>query len=187
MLADSRSQELFELLKRDRALQVPTIQDQLNSRRFAENLLGPDENIFRIDWVRLFYFQVFSGIHARLELEQLPDTKTMTVQLLGKDDSRIDDSEMLAERWQAYVDSFVSVRVPYKSLLSRGLMGLILQSPVTEGISQSRVGRPFLRKCVYVTLYLSLTHTHTNANTCFAGTSLPRLLPVPQRCSRVAH
>jgi histone deacetylase complex regulatory component SIN3 len=52
VLADSRSQELFELLKRDRALQVPTIQDQLNSRRFAENLLGPDENIFRIDWVR---------------------------------------------------------------------------------------------------------------------------------------
>ncbi|KAG1789779.1 uncharacterized protein HD556DRAFT_1243377 [Suillus plorans] len=109
VLADSRSQELFELLKRDRALQVPTIQDQLNSRRFAENLLGPDENIFRIDW--------------------LPDTKTMTIQLLGKDDSRIDDSEMLAERWQAYVDSFVS-------------------SPVTEGISQSRVGRPFLRKNV---------------------------------------
>ncbi|KAG1890523.1 uncharacterized protein F5891DRAFT_964831 [Suillus fuscotomentosus] len=107
VLADSRSQELFELLKRDRALQVPTIQDQLNSRRFAENLLGPDENIFRIDW--------------------LPDTKTMTIQLLGKDDSRIDDSEMLAERWQAYVDSFVS-------------------SPITEGISQSRVGRPFLRK-----------------------------------------
>jgi paired amphipathic helix protein Sin3a len=107
VLADSRSQELFELLKRDRALQVPTIQDQLNSRRFAENLLGPDENIFRIDW--------------------LPDAKTMTIQLLGKDDSRIDDSEMLAERWQAYVDSFVS-------------------SPVTEGISQSRVRRPFLRK-----------------------------------------
>lgn len=51
MLADARSQELFELLKRDRALQAPTIQDQLNSRRFVENLLGPDENIFRIDWV----------------------------------------------------------------------------------------------------------------------------------------
>ncbi|KAG1884813.1 uncharacterized protein F5891DRAFT_1133125 [Suillus fuscotomentosus] len=83
VLADSRSQELFELLKRDRAY----------NRRFAENLLGPDENIFRIDWVH---------------------------------DSRIDDSEMLAERWQAYVDSFV---------------------PITEGISQSRVGRPFLRKC----------------------------------------
>ncbi|KAG1768758.1 hypothetical protein EV702DRAFT_1181913 [Suillus placidus] len=109
VLADSRSQDLFELLKRDRALQAPTIQDQLNSRRFAENLLGPDENIFRIDW--------------------LPDTKTMTIQLLGKDDSRIDDSEMLAERWQAYVDSFVS-------------------SPVTEGISQSRVRPPFLRKNV---------------------------------------
>lgn len=34
-----------------------------------------------------------------------------TIQLLGKDDTRTDDSEMLAERWQAYVDSFVSVRL----------------------------------------------------------------------------
>ncbi|KAG1731662.1 uncharacterized protein EDB91DRAFT_1238915 [Suillus paluster] len=78
VLADAKSQELFEFLKRHRALQAPTIQDQLNSRRFAENVLGPDENIFRVDW--------------------LPDTKPMTIQLLGKDDSRFDDSEMLAER-----------------------------------------------------------------------------------------
>ncbi|KAG1734271.1 uncharacterized protein EDB91DRAFT_1084170 [Suillus paluster] len=88
VLAGARSQELFELLKRDRALQAPTIQDQLNSRSFAENILGPDENI--LGWIGF------------------------------------DDSEMLVERWQAYVDSFVS-------------------SPVTKGISQGRVRRPFLR------------------------------------------
>lgn len=34
----------------------------------------------------------------------------MTVQLIGKDDSSFDDSEVLTGRWQAYIDSFVSVR-----------------------------------------------------------------------------
>ncbi|KAH7909888.1 hypothetical protein BJ138DRAFT_1154242 [Hygrophoropsis aurantiaca] len=106
-LADPRSQELFELLKRDRALGSPTTQDQLNSRRFVENVMGPDENIFRIDW--------------------LQHSKTMTVQLLGKDDSSIDDSEALAERWQSYVDSFVS-------------------DDPTHGTPSARVKRPFLRK-----------------------------------------
>ncbi|EGN92496.1 hypothetical protein SERLA73DRAFT_117204 [Serpula lacrymans var. lacrymans S7.3] len=106
-LADSRSQELYELLKRDRALVSPSTQDQLNSRRFTENVLGPDENIFRIDW--------------------LCDSKTVTVQLIGKDSANMDDSEALTERWQSYVDSFVS-------------------SGDTEGLSHSRMKRPFLRK-----------------------------------------
>jgi paired amphipathic helix protein Sin3a len=34
----------------------------------------------------------------------------MTVQLLGKDDSSFEDSEVTTGRWQAYIDSYVSVR-----------------------------------------------------------------------------
>lgn len=34
----------------------------------------------------------------------------MTIQLLGKDDDTV-DSEIMAERWQVYVDAFVSVRL----------------------------------------------------------------------------
>lgn len=37
----------------------------------------------------------------------------MTVQLLGKDDSSFDDTEVTTGRWQAYIDSFVSVRMIY--------------------------------------------------------------------------
>lgn len=33
----------------------------------------------------------------------------MTVQLIGKDDSSFDDSEVLTGRWQSYIESFVSV------------------------------------------------------------------------------
>lgn len=33
----------------------------------------------------------------------------MTCQLIGKDDSSFDDSEVLSGRWQFYVDAYVSV------------------------------------------------------------------------------
>lgn len=33
----------------------------------------------------------------------------MTIQLLGKDDPNFDDTEVTTGRWQAYIDSFVSV------------------------------------------------------------------------------
>ncbi|KIL63546.1 hypothetical protein M378DRAFT_79542 [Amanita muscaria Koide BX008] len=107
VIFDGKSQELLEILKKDRALSSPTTQDHLNSRRNAEKVLGPDENLFRIDWT--------------------PETKLMTVQLLGKDDSSFDDSEVLTGRWQSYINSY------------------ILHDD-TEGVSQARLRRPFLRR-----------------------------------------
>jgi len=51
IIADSKSQDLLEGLKRDCAISSLTNQEQINSRRNAEKILGPDENLFRIDWV----------------------------------------------------------------------------------------------------------------------------------------
>ncbi|KAF7330400.1 Histone deacetylase complex, SIN3 component [Mycena venus] len=107
LFGDGKSQDLLEVLKRERALVSPTTQDLINSRKNAERVLGPDENLFRVDW--------------------LPDSKHVTFQLIGKDDSSFDDSEVLTGRWQSYIDSFVS-------------------SEVTEGVSFGRTRRPFLRK-----------------------------------------
>ncbi len=33
----------------------------------------------------------------------------MTIQLIGKDDASYNDSEVMTGRWQAYIESFVSV------------------------------------------------------------------------------
>ncbi|KAJ3508561.1 hypothetical protein NLJ89_g5689 [Agrocybe chaxingu] len=107
IIADPKSQELLEYLKRERALPSPTTQDRINSRRHAEKVLGPDENVFRIDW--------------------LPESKTMTFQLIGKDDTNYEDPEVLTGRWQAYIDAYVS-------------------SDATEGVSHSRARRPYLRR-----------------------------------------
>jgi paired amphipathic helix protein Sin3a len=104
LFGDGKSQDLLEVLKRERALACPTTQDLINSRKNAEKVLGPDENLFRVDWVCVFFLCVDFA-----ELSQLPDSKHMTFQLIGKDDSSFDDSEVLTGRWQSYIDSFVSV------------------------------------------------------------------------------
>jgi histone deacetylase complex regulatory component SIN3 len=53
VLGDPKSLEL-ELLKKERTHGTLTTQDQINSRQNAERILGPDGNLFRIDWVRVF-------------------------------------------------------------------------------------------------------------------------------------
>ena len=51
LVTDAKSQDLLEILKRERTMACPTTQDQINNRRNVEKVLGPDENLFRIDWV----------------------------------------------------------------------------------------------------------------------------------------
>ncbi|KAK0442132.1 histone deacetylase complex, SIN3 component [Armillaria borealis] len=113
ILADSKSQELLETLKRDRSIPSLTTQDYLNSRHNAEKVLGPDENLFRIDW--------------------LPESKKVTMQLIGKDDSSFDDSEVLTGRWQAYIKSYT-------------------QTGPTTDVPQTKIRRPFLRKNLPATI-----------------------------------
>jgi paired amphipathic helix protein Sin3a len=43
--------ELLDGLKRERELGTPSKDDQKNFRLTAEKVIGPDENLFRIDWV----------------------------------------------------------------------------------------------------------------------------------------
>jgi paired amphipathic helix protein Sin3a len=61
IVSDTRSQELLENLKRERSVANFTSQDQINSRRNAEKILGPDENLFRIDWVTHFLLRLIMG------------------------------------------------------------------------------------------------------------------------------
>ena len=50
ILVDAKSQELYELFKHEWALPNLTSQDQINNQWSAEKILGPDENLFRMDW-----------------------------------------------------------------------------------------------------------------------------------------
>ena len=62
-----------------------------------------------IGYVLPFSLQVHGANAATMCSMKLSDAKTMTVQLIGKDDSSFDDSEVLTGRWQAYIDAYVGV------------------------------------------------------------------------------
>ena len=51
VLSDTKSQDIYELLRRERDLTRPTPQDLTNIRRATEKVVGPDENLFRMNWV----------------------------------------------------------------------------------------------------------------------------------------
>ncbi len=52
-----KSIRLCDGLKRERDLTALTLQDQGDLRMNAEKVIGSDENLFRIDWVRMFSSQ----------------------------------------------------------------------------------------------------------------------------------
>ncbi|KAI8986626.1 hypothetical protein BD414DRAFT_522337 [Trametes punicea] len=136
ILSDPKSQELYELLRREREIISPTTQDLINSRRNTERVLGPDENLFRIDW--------------------LPEPKMMTIQLIGKDDGAYDDSEVLNGRWQSYIESFVShhytAGVPSSSTIRRPFL-LRTKVPAPSGGMPDIIARGGLQIKVCVRTY----------------------------------
>ncbi|KAF9003386.1 hypothetical protein BDQ17DRAFT_1409203 [Cyathus striatus] len=110
VIGDPKSQGLLDALKREKGAGAWTTQDLINARRGAEKILGPDENLFRIDW--------------------LSDSKTMAMQLIGKDDSGFDDSEVLTSRWEAYIDSYVS-RMYGRRLATKSEEAIFAKEPPT--------------------------------------------------------
>ncbi|THH08411.1 hypothetical protein EW145_g2724 [Phellinidium pouzarii] len=88
ILSENKSLVILEGLKRERDLPTTSSLDLDEIRSNAEKAIGPDENLFRIDWA--------------------PNSHTTTIQLLGKDDASFDDYDVYTGRWQAYIDSFVS-------------------------------------------------------------------------------
>ena len=87
-LADSKSQELLELLVQDRAHpDRSTASQQKSYRAQAEGAIGNDENLYRFEWV--------------------PERSSLAVQLVGKDSIPADDLETAEREWAAYLERFV--------------------------------------------------------------------------------
>ncbi|KAL7423639.1 hypothetical protein Q5752_001220 [Cryptotrichosporon argae] len=87
VIGDLKSQELWSLLVRDRQTDTTTTRSQIAYRMNAEAVLGPDENLYRIEY--------------------LPRTEVVAVQLMARDDLTIDDAETAEQRWRQYIDSYV--------------------------------------------------------------------------------
>ncbi len=70
--SDGKCQDLVALLEKDRAREHTTPRQQIAYRMEAEGAIGVDDALYRIEWV--------------------PDQKTISVQLLGKEDLTLDDA-----------------------------------------------------------------------------------------------
>lgn len=88
-LGDLKSQELFALLVRDRANEVTSTKQQIAYRSQAEVVLGPEENLYRMEFIA--------------------SRDIVAVQLLGKEDLTIDDAVTVEDKWRQYVDSYALV------------------------------------------------------------------------------
>jgi paired amphipathic helix protein Sin3a len=87
-MADSKAQDLLDLLQQDRAHpDRSTSQQQIFYRSQAESALGSDENLYRFQWT--------------------PKTRQLAVQLLGRDSVATEDSAVAERDWAAYLESFV--------------------------------------------------------------------------------
>ncbi|KIJ29114.1 hypothetical protein M422DRAFT_54338 [Sphaerobolus stellatus SS14] len=99
ILADSKNKELVQLLQRERENPSFSTQDQVNYRRKAESVIGMDEHLYKINYIR--------------------ESCTFTVELLGKEDPRSDDSPAMIERWSQYMDSYQK-DIPDDAVTSKG-------------------------------------------------------------------
>jgi paired amphipathic helix protein Sin3a len=103
ILADAQTPALLELLKRERAAPAPGPSRDDRARYLWDVRAAlPEENVFRVDWE--------------------PARGTLSMRLLGRDEDEDADEGVLFERWQAYVDAFVSVRSPHSPRAEHVLM-----------------------------------------------------------------
>ncbi|KAF8640768.1 hypothetical protein AX17_000418 [Amanita inopinata Kibby_2008] len=88
ILSDSKCQELWSPLQGAQSSEVVTNQDVVRYRREAEKHVGPDDHLYRLQWVK--------------------DTRKIRVYLVGEDDASVDSDGSRQSRWREYVNTYVS-------------------------------------------------------------------------------
>ena len=61
IVSDNKCQELWQFLRRHRSEVSFTRQDIIKYRRKAEQHVGTDDNLYRVEWVRLCIVALFLG------------------------------------------------------------------------------------------------------------------------------
>ncbi|KAF8274279.1 hypothetical protein EI94DRAFT_1768822 [Lactarius quietus] len=85
IVSDNKCQELWQFLRRHRSEVSFTRQDIIKYRRKAEQHVGADDNLYRVEWK--------------------PEDKSLHIQLMGPGEASVDDSRTSVNRWREYVDS----------------------------------------------------------------------------------
>ena len=106
---------LVYLQKERRQKEKPTSPQIISYRNTAADIIGPDEHVFRINWVSPSVpVPELQSLTCHTDMQE---HGVMTMQLLGKNDPSTDDSETLADRWKNYIGSYVLVSHLFRSSL----------------------------------------------------------------------
>ncbi|KAG6849975.1 hypothetical protein H0H93_002977 [Arthromyces matolae] len=84
---DNRCQELWKLCREMQNVENLTRQDMVRYRREAEQHVGQDDHLYRLEWVR--------------------DLKSVRVYLMSGEDPSLETDGTAMGRWRGYVDSYV--------------------------------------------------------------------------------
>lgn len=136
--ADSRQNEIVQLLERDRNIPHAQSTSQAASyRRNVETILGAEENVYRVAWVShgLHYSCTTSPATDQILCLQVPYGSRMHFQLLGKDEVLPIDEFVAQDRWQAYMAAYMAY-------------------DETPGIEKALFRPPYLRRSVDESLAL---------------------------------
>ncbi|KAK9448081.1 uncharacterized protein V1518DRAFT_419605 [Limtongia smithiae] len=87
IISDAKCSEIVLLYDRDRHLAKTTSRDQIIYRLQVEQILGTDENTFRLEWNE--------------------QATQLSIQLLSRDDLTLNDAANVEERWKYYLTSYV--------------------------------------------------------------------------------
>jgi paired amphipathic helix protein Sin3a len=108
---------IAHLQKERRQKEKPTSPQIISYRGTAADIIGPDEHVFRLNWVGPSFFFIPEPQLLTCCLN-VQERGVMTMQLLGKNDPSTDDSETLADRWRNYIGSYTLVSWLFCTILN---------------------------------------------------------------------
>ena len=119
LTTDNKCQEMQSIMEANRANVQSTLtsyRQQIADRMAAEDLIGKDESLFRLEWV--------------------PSSCTLLIQMLSKDDLTLDDARTAERNWLHYVSSF-SLWTPTEGLVEEAQAPFIKRSLSASGASEN--------------------------------------------------
>lgn len=129
---EEKSVELVELFRGDQTLDATCPRIVSVYRLRAEEIVGPDENLYKIEFVRRSKYMMFCEKKERKErnrndslfMQQNTETQRMAIRLLDKDDDMLEPTPQ--DQYENYVASYMN------------------WADTTDGIDPSRLKPTFL-------------------------------------------
>lgn len=139
VMVDHKCQDLLHLLQTMRSADIVTAHDAIRYRREAEQHVGSDDNLYRIDWVRIPFDDLLAAGYSYNCLKlQDKSTSILKFQLVGVDDPSIEEDNSERGRWREYIATYVMCHPTERT-------------PATR---EDKISRPFLRRWVQLMLMM---------------------------------